>query len=101
MYVSARAVPQRGVKSVFYHVWRANDCLARAGKWTAAEDEQLRRYDFCISMCILSPDLHLRAVQTHGSNWVAVADLVQRTPADCSDRFRQHTQFRDTKRRGT
>ncbi|KAI9458046.1 hypothetical protein F5148DRAFT_1151097 [Russula earlei] len=38
----ARAVPQRGVKSVFYHVRRARDPLAKAGKWGAAEDEQLR-----------------------------------------------------------
>ncbi|KAI9512682.1 hypothetical protein F5148DRAFT_1145989 [Russula earlei] len=35
-------VPQRGVKSVFYHVRRARDPLAKAGKWGAAEDEQLR-----------------------------------------------------------
>ena len=70
------------------------------------ESGLLRRTNSCksttsVSICLLSLDLHLRAVQTHGSNWVAVADLVQRTPADCSDRFRQHTQFQDTKRRGT
>ena len=41
-YVSARAVPQRGVKSVFYHVRRARDSLGKAGRWSAAEDEQLR-----------------------------------------------------------
>jgi hypothetical protein len=40
--VSARAVPQRGVKSVFYHVRRARDSLGKAGKWAVAEDEQLR-----------------------------------------------------------
>ncbi|KAI9462550.1 hypothetical protein F5148DRAFT_1150480 [Russula earlei] len=38
----ARAMPQRGVKSVFYHVQHAHDPLAKAGKWGAAEDEQLR-----------------------------------------------------------
>jgi hypothetical protein len=43
MYVLARAVPNRGVKSVFYHVRRARDSLANAGKWCAAEDEQLRK----------------------------------------------------------
>jgi hypothetical protein len=53
-----------------------------------------------VSVCILSLDLHLRAVQIHGNNWVAVADLVQRTAADCSDRFRQHIQYHDTRRRG-
>jgi hypothetical protein len=42
IYVTARAVPQRGVKSVFYHVRRARDSLGKAGKWSAAEDDQLR-----------------------------------------------------------
>ena len=42
IYVSAHAVPQRGVKSVFYHVRRARDSLGKAGKWSPAEDEQLR-----------------------------------------------------------
>ncbi|KAH9033062.1 hypothetical protein EDB85DRAFT_2145101 [Lactarius pseudohatsudake] len=79
----ARAVPQRGVKSVFYHVRRARDYLGKAGKWSAAEDEQLRI-----------------AVQKHGKDWVAVADLVQRSAADCSDRFRQHVQYKGTKRKG-
>src|SRR5713226_982321 len=37
----------------------------------------------------------------HGSAWVAVADLVQCSPADCSDRYRQHVQYKDTKRTGT
>jgi hypothetical protein len=41
--VSARAVPQRGVKSVFYHVKRARDSLGKAGKWDVVEDEHLRR----------------------------------------------------------
>jgi hypothetical protein len=40
---SARAVPQRGVKSIFYYVRRARDSLGKAGKWLAAEDEQLLR----------------------------------------------------------
>ncbi|KAH9012572.1 hypothetical protein EDB85DRAFT_1877650, partial [Lactarius pseudohatsudake] len=79
----ARAVPLRGVKSVFYHVRRARDYLGKAGKWSAAEDEQLRI-----------------AVQKHGKDWVAVADLVQRSAADCSDRFRQHIQYKATKRKG-
>ncbi|KAI9451354.1 hypothetical protein F5148DRAFT_1152506 [Russula earlei] len=39
----ACAMPQRGVKSVFYHIWRACDPLAKAGKWGAAGDEQLHR----------------------------------------------------------
>ncbi|KAI9445670.1 hypothetical protein F5148DRAFT_1153735, partial [Russula earlei] len=78
----ARAMPQRGVKSVFYHVQRAHDPLAKAGKWGAAEDEQLRR-----------------AVQKKGNDWVAVAELVQHSPADCSDRFRQHTQYQGIRRR--
>jgi hypothetical protein len=34
----------RGVKSIFYHVRRARDSLGKAGKWSAAEDEQLSRY---------------------------------------------------------
>lgn len=40
--ILARAVTQRGVKSVFYHVRRARDSLGKAGKWSAAEDDQLR-----------------------------------------------------------
>ncbi|KAH9988303.1 hypothetical protein BJV77DRAFT_1022435 [Russula vinacea] len=83
MCVSARAVPHRGVKSIFYHVRRARNCLAKAGKWSPAEDEQL-----------------LRAVRTHGNDWSAVADLVQRSNADCSDRYHQELQYKDTKRRG-
>ncbi|KAH9046704.1 hypothetical protein EDB84DRAFT_1435350 [Lactarius hengduanensis] len=79
----ARTVPQRGVKSVFYHVRRARDSIGKAGKWSAAEDEQLRI-----------------AVQTHGKDWAVVADLVQRSAADCSDRFRQHTQYKETRRKG-
>jgi len=43
MYLLARTVPNRGVKSVFYHVWRARDSLAKAGKWCLVEDEQLRK----------------------------------------------------------
>lgn len=58
-----------------------------------------------ISRCLVSfhhlGSLQHRAVQRHGSNWVAVADLVQRSPADCSDRYRQHLQYQGTKRRGT
>ncbi|KAH9013460.1 hypothetical protein EDB85DRAFT_2158194 [Lactarius pseudohatsudake] len=83
MYQKPVPVPQRGVKSVFYHVRRARDYLGKAGKWSAAEDEQLRI-----------------AVQKHGKDWVAVADLVQRSAADCSDRFRQHVQYKGTKRKG-
>ncbi|KAF8268026.1 hypothetical protein EI94DRAFT_1579146, partial [Lactarius quietus] len=79
----ARAVPQRGVKSIFYHVRRACDSLGKAGKWSAAEDQQLRM-----------------AVQSHGKDWTAIADFVQRTAADCSDRFRQHIQYKETKRTG-
>jgi hypothetical protein len=44
--------------------------------------------------------LQPRAVQSHGKDWTAVADLVQRTAADCSDRFRQHIQYKETKRKG-
>jgi len=39
----ARAVPQRGVKSIFYYIRRARNSLGKAGTWSAAEDEQLRR----------------------------------------------------------
>ena len=44
--------------------------------------------------------LQPRAVQSRGKDWTAVADLVQRTAADCSDRFRQHIQYKETKRKG-
>ncbi|KAI9451950.1 hypothetical protein F5148DRAFT_1152351 [Russula earlei] len=56
--------------------------LLKQGSGGAAEDEQLRR-----------------AVQKKGNDWVAVAELVQHSPADCSDRFRQHTQYQGIRRR--
>jgi hypothetical protein len=43
---SARAVPERGVKSIFYHVRRARNSLGKAGKWNLTEDEQLLRQVF-------------------------------------------------------
>ncbi|KAI9428597.1 hypothetical protein BJY52DRAFT_1104569, partial [Lactarius psammicola] len=64
-------------------VRRARDSIGKAGKWSAAEDEQLQI-----------------AVQTHGKDWAVVADLVQCSAADCSDQFRQHTQYKGTKQRG-
>ncbi|KAI9451102.1 hypothetical protein F5148DRAFT_1152559 [Russula earlei] len=73
---------QRGVKSIFYHVQHVHDPLAKAGKWGAAEDEQL-----------------YRAVQKKGNDWVAVAELVQHSLADCSDWFHQHTQYQGIRRR--
>jgi len=76
-------VPQRGVKAVFYHVRRAYDGIGKAGKWVPEEDAQLRR-----------------AVQIHGNNWTAISELVMRSPSDCSDRFRQQTQYKRTRRRG-
>jgi hypothetical protein len=42
--VSARAVPHRGVKAIFYHIRRAHDSLGKAGEWTPGEDEHLLRY---------------------------------------------------------
>ncbi|KAI9434922.1 hypothetical protein F5148DRAFT_1154725 [Russula earlei] len=71
------ATSRGGVKSIFYHVQCACDPLAKAGKWGAAEDEQL-----------------CRAVQKKGNGWVAVTELVQHSPADCSDWFHQHTNIR-------
>ena len=41
-----------------------------------------------------------RAVEKHGSDWLAIADWVHRSPADCSDRYRQHVQYKGTKRKG-
>ncbi|KAH9997052.1 hypothetical protein BJV77DRAFT_960316 [Russula vinacea] len=76
--VPARAVPQRGIKQLFYHVRRARNSLGKGGKWSPAEDEHLRRK---------RPTR--RAVEKHGSDWLAIADWVHRSPADCSDRYRQ------------
>lgn len=55
------------------------------------------------SRCLMGPhylSLNPRAVQIHGSNWLAVADSVQRSSADCSDRYRQHVRYKDTRRKG-
>jgi hypothetical protein len=37
----------------------------------------------------------------HESDWVTVAELIGRSPADCRDRYHQHLQYKDTKRKGT
>jgi len=79
----ASAVPQRGVKSVYYHVRRSRNIHAKRGKWTLEEDESLRV-----------------AVRDHGNDWVTIADIVKRSPADCSDRFRQHLRYKGFKRKG-
>ncbi|KAF8268049.1 hypothetical protein EI94DRAFT_1700564 [Lactarius quietus] len=76
----ARAMPQRGVKSIFYHVQCVCDSLGKAGKWSVVEDQQLQM-----------------AVQSHGKDWTAIADFVQHTATDCSDRFCQHIQYKETK----
>jgi Myb-like DNA-binding domain len=57
----------------------------------------------CVAVSLASTieSLQHRAVQAHGSDWVTVADLIGRSSADCSDRYRQHVQYKDTKRRGT
>ncbi|KAF8260200.1 hypothetical protein EI94DRAFT_1706477 [Lactarius quietus] len=54
--------------------------IGKVGKWSAAEDQQLQM-----------------AVQSHGKDWTAIADFVQRTAADCSDWFHQHIQYKETK----
>ena len=36
----------------------------------------------------------------HGTAWVAVAELVQCSPTDCSDQYHQHVQYQGTKRTG-
>src|ERR1700744_2289819 len=53
-----------------------------------------------LTYSMLLSDPPPRAVQTHGKDWVAVADLVQRSAADCSDQFRQHIQYNEIKRKG-
>ncbi|KAF8265400.1 hypothetical protein EI94DRAFT_1702530 [Lactarius quietus] len=55
----------------------------RVGKWSLAEDQQLQM-----------------AVQSHGKDWTAIADFVQCTATDCSDRFCQHIQYKETKQTG-
>ncbi|KAI9507390.1 hypothetical protein F5148DRAFT_1149790 [Russula earlei] len=81
LHRSCRA-PEGGQVHLLPLFRRARDPLAKAGKWGAAEDEQL-----------------CRAVQKKGNDWVAIAELVQRSPADCSDQFRQHTQYQGIRRR--
>lgn len=41
-YISARAVPQRAIISVYHHVRRARHPLKQQGKWLPAEDEKLK-----------------------------------------------------------
>src|SRR5712675_882955 len=52
------------------------------------------------SQCVLSPLSQPRAIQKHGNNWAAVANMVQRLPADCSDWFHQYVQYQNNTRRG-
>ncbi|KAI0263192.1 hypothetical protein BC834DRAFT_887871 [Gloeopeniophorella convolvens] len=71
----ARAVPSRGVKSVYDHVRRAYHPWKKRGKWRISEDETLQK-----------------SVEKLGTNWPLVAQEVERPPQDCRDRWQRHLQ---------
>ncbi|KAI0258458.1 hypothetical protein BC834DRAFT_975144 [Gloeopeniophorella convolvens] len=71
----ARAVPSRGVKSVYDHVRRLYHPWKKRGKWRRSEDDTLRR-----------------SVGKHGMSWALVAEEVERPPHDCRDRWTKRLQ---------
>ncbi|KAI0269426.1 hypothetical protein BC834DRAFT_866216 [Gloeopeniophorella convolvens] len=66
-----RSVPGRAVKSVYDHVRRAHNPLAKQGKWSKQED-----------------DLLINTFTSQDGDWDRVASIVQRATSDCRDRYR-------------
>ncbi|KAI0259331.1 hypothetical protein BC834DRAFT_906793 [Gloeopeniophorella convolvens] len=79
----ALSVPMRPVKSVWTHVRRLWDPMAKKGKWTKSEDTRLEA-----------------AVKKLGQAWEKVSKRVGRSPADCRDRHRNHLKNLSVRRGG-
>ncbi|KAM5534780.1 hypothetical protein V8D89_011496 [Ganoderma adspersum] len=78
------ALQLRPIIAVYHHVRRTRHPFAGKGTWTKTED-----------------DLLLLSVRDLGQQWEKISDTVQRTAADCRDRYRNHLQDRDVRRTGT
>ncbi|TBU33012.1 hypothetical protein BD311DRAFT_473065 [Dichomitus squalens] len=78
------ALQLRPIIAVYHHVRRTRHPYAGKGTWTKTEDELL-----------------IQSVQDLGQQWEKISDIVQRTAADCRDRYRNHLQDRDVRRSGT
>ncbi|PIL37442.1 transcription factor [Ganoderma sinense ZZ0214-1] len=78
------ALQLRPIIAVYHHVRRTRHPFAGKGTWTKTED-----------------DLLLQSVRDLGQQWEKISDIVQRTAADCRDRYRNHLQDRDVRRTGT
>ncbi|KAI1796071.1 hypothetical protein LXA43DRAFT_988199 [Ganoderma leucocontextum] len=78
------ALQLRPIIAVYHHVRRTRHPYAGKGTWTRTED-----------------DLLLQSVRDLGQQWEKISDIVQRTAADCRDRYRNHLQDRDVRRTGT
>ncbi|KAI0751112.1 hypothetical protein C8Q80DRAFT_1099926 [Daedaleopsis nitida] len=78
------ALHLRPIIAVYHHVRRTRHPFAGKGTWTKTED-----------------DLLIRSVQELGQSWEKISDIVQRTAADCRDRYRNHLQDREVRRIGT
>ncbi|KAI0722337.1 hypothetical protein C8T65DRAFT_704843 [Cerioporus squamosus] len=79
----ASALQLRPIIAVYHHVRRARHPYAGKGTWTKTED-----------------DLLIQSVRDLGQSWEKISDIVQRTAADCRDRYRNHLQDREVRRIG-
>ncbi|RPD66837.1 hypothetical protein L226DRAFT_452371 [Lentinus tigrinus ALCF2SS1-7] len=77
------ALQLRPIIAVYHHVRRARHPYAGKGTWTKTED-----------------DLLVQSVRDLGQAWEKISDIVQRTAADCRDRYRNHLQDREVRRIG-
>ncbi|KDE03483.1 hypothetical protein MVLG_06045 [Microbotryum lychnidis-dioicae p1A1 Lamole] len=79
----AASVDRRSLVSIYNHVKRKYNPLARAGPWTEEQDVALRR-----------------AYQEHGSNWQQVGDEVGRAAFDCQDRYQKQLLMKSERKTG-
>ncbi|KAH9899527.1 hypothetical protein C8Q73DRAFT_637876 [Cubamyces lactineus] len=77
------ALHLRPIIAVYHHVRRTRHPFAGKGAWTKSEDELL-----------------MQSVASMGQQWEKISDIVQRTAADCRDRYRNHLQDREVRRTG-
>ncbi|KAH8088306.1 hypothetical protein HD553DRAFT_306104 [Filobasidium floriforme] len=80
----AMSVPGRPLISVHAHVKRAYEPTAKKGPWTREEDDDLRA-----------------AFVEFGPDWTKVAIRVDRSAADCKDRWRNHVAHSEVRKTGS